>query len=87
MSAPPPWRVWRPGGRVTVVAAGHRSVYRVSAVVAGDGIYFADATAARLTGRSAVDLVALRTAPGARASVAAKVRAIARGRRAGRVHR
>jgi putative ABC transport system permease protein len=68
-----------PGGRVAVVAAGHRATYRVSAVVDGadGGIFFADATAARLTGRDRVDLVALRTAPGHRASVAERARAVA----------
>jgi putative ABC transport system permease protein len=65
-----------PGGRLTVIAAGHRATYRVSAVIAADesGIYFDDATAARLAGHDSLDLVALRTAPGARASVAAQAR-------------
>ncbi|MGI5228160.1 FtsX-like permease family protein [Actinoallomurus sp. CA-142502] len=68
-----------PGGRVSVVAAGHRATYRVSAVVGGSGggIFFTDATAASLGGRGRVDLVALRTAPGARDSVAERARAIA----------
>jgi putative ABC transport system permease protein len=67
-----------PGGRLSVIAAGHRATYRVSAVLgtAQSGIYFADATATRLAGQGSVDLVALRTAPGARASVIAKTRAI-----------
>jgi putative ABC transport system permease protein len=67
------------GGRLSVIAAGHRATYRVSAVLGTpqSGIYFADATATRLAGQSSVDLVALRTAPGARASVIAKIRAIA----------
>ncbi|MEV4640620.1 FtsX-like permease family protein [Actinoplanes sp. NPDC049548] len=54
----------RPGDRVTVVAAGQRATYRVTAVLSGayGGIYVADATAARLTGRGgAVDLVAVRS--------------------------
>jgi putative ABC transport system permease protein len=71
-----------PGGQVWVVAAGHAAEYRVSAVVdaADAGIYFADSTAMRLAGRDqgpaagAVDLVAIRTAPGAAAAVAAEVR-------------
>jgi putative ABC transport system permease protein len=66
------------GGQVSVVAAGHRATYRVSAVIGAPGVYFADATAARLAGPG-VDLVALRTAPGARASVTAKVHEAARG--------
>ncbi|MBC6456651.1 FtsX-like permease family protein [Actinomadura sp. HBU206391] len=74
-----------PGGRLQVIAAGHRATYRVSAVVttADAGIFFADSTAMRLAGQGSkagtVDLVALRTAPGAGASVAAKARDLARG--------
>lgn len=54
-----------PGGQVTVVAAGRRATYRVSAVIgaADGGVFFTDATAANLGGRGRVDLVALRTAP------------------------
>ncbi len=71
-----------PGDRVSVVAAGHRAEYRVSAVVgaAEGGIFFADDTAMRLAGRDrgpaagTVDLVAIRTAPGAATSVATQVR-------------
>ncbi|GAA4490214.1 FtsX-like permease family protein [Actinoallomurus oryzae] len=68
-----------PGGQVTVVAAGRRATYRVSAVIgaAGGGVFFTDATAANLGGRGRVDLVALRTAPGARDSVAERTRAVA----------
>ncbi|AXK35653.1 ABC transporter permease [Streptomyces armeniacus] len=74
----------RPGGRLTVVAAGQPADYRVSAVVAGSdrGVYFADTTARRLAGQGeladAVDLVALRTEPDARGSVAEQARKIAR---------
>jgi putative ABC transport system permease protein len=71
----------RPGDRLPVVAAGRRATYRVSAVVttARTGIFFADATATRLAGHgAAVDLVALRTAPGAGAKVAAQARDLAR---------
>ncbi|XVQ09782.1 FtsX-like permease family protein [Spirillospora sp. CA-255316] len=75
-----------PGGRLTVVAAGRRAAYRVSAVIAapGHGIYFADTVAPRLAGRDrgaqagTVDLVALRTAPGARAPVEEAARRVAR---------
>lgn len=74
------------GDRVEVVAAGRPAAgYRVSAVVdAPDaGILFADTTAAGLAGRAdgaggpragTVDLIGLRTAPGAEERVAAAVR-------------
>ncbi|MDN3353716.1 ABC transporter permease [Actinomadura sp. DC4] len=67
----------RAGDRLTVIAAGHRGTYRVSAVVttAESGIFFTDATAARLAGHG-VDLVALRT--GAVSTVAARARELAR---------
>jgi putative ABC transport system permease protein len=76
-----------PGDRVSVIAAGHRATYRVSAVVStgGGGIFFADSTAKRLAGRDqgsaagTVDLVAIRSATGAGASVAAEVRDLVRG--------
>ncbi|WP_335984055.1 FtsX-like permease family protein [Streptomyces sp. CA2R106] len=73
----------RVGDRVQVVAGGRPAAgYRVSAVVdAPDaGILFDDPTAVRLSGRDSgpragtVDLVGLRTAPGARDRVAAEVR-------------
>ncbi|NUK24154.1 FtsX-like permease family protein [Streptomyces lunaelactis] len=73
----------RVGDTVKVVAAGRSAAgYRVSAVVAapGAGILFADPTAARLAGRDSgpragtVDLISLRTAPGADDTVAAAVR-------------
>ncbi|MEV6506710.1 ABC transporter permease [Streptomyces sp. NPDC051642] len=67
-----------PGDRVQVVVNSRPvSGYRVSAVVntSGTGVYFADGTAVGLSGRSGrVDLVGLRTAPGAEARVAAEVR-------------
>ncbi len=66
----------RPGDQVSVTAAGQRGTYRVSAVVAGPGIYFNDATAARLAGHGQVDLIAVRTAPGAEESVADAVRGL-----------
>ncbi|MGW7351054.1 FtsX-like permease family protein [Streptomyces sp. NPDC054784] len=83
----------RPGDRLTVVAAGQRGTYRVSGVVAADGggVWFADPVARRLAGgkgvlgdkvpeaRDAVDLVALRTAPDARDSVAEQARRLVRG--------
>ncbi|MDQ1036931.1 putative ABC transport system permease protein [Streptomyces sp. V3I8] len=76
------------GDRVEVVAAGRpAAAYRVTAVVdAPDaGVLFADPTALRLSGRAAggdaagpragtVDLVGLRTEPGAASSVAAAAR-------------
>lgn len=72
----------RPGDRVRVVAAGHPGTYRVSAVVtaaSGGGVYFADSTAMRLTGRDGVDLIAVRATPGAGAPAAAAVRDAVRG--------
>ncbi|MES5824718.1 FtsX-like permease family protein [Streptomyces sp. RG80] len=71
------------GDRVRVVANGRPAAgYRVSAVVdAPDaGVLFADRTALRLSGRAdgalarTVDLIGLRTAPGAQEQVAADVR-------------
>ncbi|MFF9126482.1 FtsX-like permease family protein [Streptomyces sp. NPDC014889] len=68
------------GDRVRVVAAGRPAAdYRVTAVVdaPGAGIYFTDTTAARLTGRtgeSTVDLIGLRTEPGATDRAADAVR-------------
>ncbi|MDW4910374.1 ABC transporter permease, partial [Streptomyces sp. ADMS] len=73
------------GDRVQVVAGSRPSAYRVSAVVdaPGAGVFFADTTAVRLSGRDAgdggpragtVDLIGLRTAPGAEEQVAAGVR-------------
>jgi putative ABC transport system permease protein len=71
----------RPGDRLSVTAAGHPADYRVSAVITGTkttGIFFSDTTAAYLggydQGSGTADLVALRTAPGAEAAVAAAVR-------------
>ncbi|MGW6011347.1 FtsX-like permease family protein [Streptomyces sp. NPDC055210] len=78
----------RAGDRVEIVAAGRSAAeYRVTAVVdaPGAGILFADPTARRLAGRDTgsgdaaaragtVDLVGLRTEPGAEASVAAAAR-------------
>ncbi|WP_328494779.1 FtsX-like permease family protein [Streptomyces sp. NBC_00414] len=69
----------RVGDRVEVVAAGRSATaYRVTAVVdaPGAGLLFADPTALRLSGRDTgeragtVDLVGLRTEPGAEKSVA-----------------
>ncbi|MBA2807680.1 FtsX-like permease family protein [Streptomyces sp. KM273126] len=80
------------GDRVEVVAKGRPAAYRVSAVVdAPDaGVYFADATAVRLSGPEApegrdradggasragtVDLIGLRTEPGTEDRVASAVR-------------
>ncbi|MFD0309231.1 FtsX-like permease family protein [Streptomyces sp. NPDC127119] len=78
----------RAGDRVEIVAAGRSAAeYRVTAVVdaPGAGILFADPTARRLAGRDGgsgdaaaragtVDLVGLRTEPGAEAAVAAAAR-------------
>ncbi|MFJ2259594.1 FtsX-like permease family protein [Streptomyces sp. NPDC087844] len=79
----------RAGDRVEIVAAGRSAAgYRVTAVVdaPGAGILFADPTAARLSGRDGsdgsktgaragtVDLVGLRTEPGAEDSVATAAR-------------
>ncbi|MFE6824983.1 FtsX-like permease family protein [Streptomyces sp. NPDC057690] len=67
-----------PGGSVRIVVDGRPAVgYRVSAVVDAPaaGIFFADPTAARLAGHAdRVDLVGLRTEPGAEQRVAAEVR-------------
>ncbi|WP_328681497.1 FtsX-like permease family protein [Streptomyces sp. NBC_00322] len=71
------------GDRVHVVAGARPAArYRVSAVVdaPGAGVFFADTTAVRLSGRDGgshagtVDLIGLRTAPGAGERVAAEVR-------------
>ncbi|WOX11182.1 ABC transporter permease [Streptomyces sp. N50] len=68
----------KPGDRVQVVVNSRpASGYRVSAVIntPGAGVYFADETAVGLAGHSGrVDLVGLRTAPGAEERVAAEVR-------------
>ncbi|MFI6600706.1 FtsX-like permease family protein [Nonomuraea sp. NPDC050536] len=59
------------GDMVRLVVAGQPGTYRVTALVEAPGMYFADAVAAELAGRTAgprantVDLVALRLAPGA----------------------
>ncbi|MEU1806988.1 ABC transporter permease [Streptomyces sp. NPDC019937] len=84
-----------PGDRVTVTAVGHPARYRVSAVVdaSASGVWFADTTAARLTGHGpgsgsdsrsgsgsgSVDLIAIRAEPGAGDPVAAEVRRALRG--------
>ncbi|MFF3291284.1 FtsX-like permease family protein [Streptomyces sp. NPDC003023] len=78
----------RPGDRIRVVAAGRSAVYRLTAVVdaAGAGLLFSDRTAARLAGRDSgpkagtVDLIGLRTAPGAADTVATDVRDALRGK-------
>ncbi|WP_020119222.1 FtsX-like permease family protein [Streptomyces canus] len=72
------------GDRVEVVADGRPAKpYRVSAVVGtpGAGVFFADATAVRLAGRGGdgpragtVDLIGLKTAPGAAGRVTEAVR-------------
>ncbi|RKT86500.1 putative ABC transport system permease protein [Saccharopolyspora antimicrobica] len=66
-----------PGDRVVISAAGQQGDYRVSAVITTPqqgGVFFADPTAAELAGGSGtVDLVALRTAPGATESVVDEV--------------
>jgi putative ABC transport system permease protein len=71
----------KPGDRVQVVVNSRpASGYRVSAVVnaPGAGVYFADKTAVEISGLAGhsghVDLVGLRTAPGAEERVAAEVR-------------
>ncbi|MEU2339765.1 ABC transporter permease [Streptomyces sp. NPDC013172] len=70
----------RTGDRVQVVVGGRPAVRcRVAAVVdaPGAGVYFADATAARLAGRDAArryDVIGLRTAPGTGERVADAVR-------------
>ena len=72
-----------PGDQVQVVVnARPARGYRVSAVVdvPGAGVYFADRSAVGLCGCSGrVDLVGLRTAPGAEERVAAEVRTRSRG--------
>ncbi|WP_416965257.1 FtsX-like permease family protein [Streptomyces sp. Agncl-13] len=74
------------GDRVQVVVNSRpASGYRVSAVVdaPGAGVYFADETAVEMSGLAGradrVDLVGLRTAPGAEGRVAAEVRAKLKG--------
>ncbi|WP_210585266.1 FtsX-like permease family protein [Streptomyces sp. GESEQ-35] len=65
------------GDRVRIVAVGRPAAdYRLSAVVdaPGAGILFADTTARQLSGGDTVDLVALRTEPGAEDEVAAAAR-------------
>ncbi|MFI0419139.1 FtsX-like permease family protein [Spongiactinospora sp. 9N601] len=58
------------GGRVRITAGGVPGTYRVTALVDAPGIYFSDATAAALAGRTSglragtVDLVAVRADPG-----------------------
>lgn len=72
----------RIGDRIRIVAGGRVADYRVAAVVTGapGGVFFADPTAAHLAGRDrgaragSVDLVGLRTAPGATARVATALR-------------
>jgi putative ABC transport system permease protein len=71
----------KPGDRVQVVVNSRPATgYRVSAVVnaPGAGVYFADKTAVEISGLAGhsgrVDLVGLRTAPGAEERVAAEVR-------------
>ncbi|MEV5531033.1 ABC transporter permease [Streptomyces prunicolor] len=71
----------KPGDRVQVVVNSRpATAYRVSAVVdaPGAGVYFADKTAVEISGLAGhsgrVDLVGLRTAPGAEERVAAEVR-------------
>jgi putative ABC transport system permease protein len=71
----------KPGDRVQVVVNSRpASGYRVSAVVnaPGAGVYFADKTAVEISGlvghSGRVDLVGLRTAPGAEERVTAEVR-------------
>lgn len=60
----------RIGQQVRIVAGGRPGTYRVTALVNASGLYFADATAAELAGRTTgaragtVDLVAIRAAPG-----------------------
>ncbi|MFF3736022.1 FtsX-like permease family protein [Streptomyces sp. NPDC002566] len=72
-----------PGDEVQVVVNARPATgYHVSAVVdaPGAGVYFADATALRLSGRSdRVDLVGLRTAPGVEERVAAEIRTKVKG--------
>ncbi|MFI6533118.1 FtsX-like permease family protein [Nonomuraea sp. NPDC050547] len=60
----------RQGASIEVVAGGRRGEYRVTGVMDGPDLYFADRTAAELAGRTSgpragtVDLIALRAAPG-----------------------
>jgi putative ABC transport system permease protein len=68
------------GDPVTVVVAGRRDTYRVSAVVADGGIYLADPVARERSGIDGpVDLVALRTAPERVEAVADAARDAVRG--------
>ena len=68
------------GDTVELVAAGQPGRYRVSGLVGAPGFFFADATAADLAERAgaaapgAVDLIGLRTEPGATDAVAAAAR-------------
>ncbi|MGW0835823.1 FtsX-like permease family protein [Streptomyces prunicolor] len=71
----------KPGDRVQVVVNSRpATAYRVSALVnaPGAGVYFADKTAVEISGLAGhsgrVDLIGLRTAPGAEERVAAEVR-------------
>ncbi|MEV4066582.1 ABC transporter permease [Nonomuraea dietziae] len=62
----------RVGQEVRVVAGGRPGRYRVTAVIDAPGLYFADSTAAKLSGRSGrVDLVALRAGRGVTAQAVA----------------
>ncbi|WP_210573101.1 FtsX-like permease family protein [Streptomyces sp. GESEQ-4] len=70
------------GDQIRIAAVGRPAAdYRLSAVVdaPGAGILFADTTARGLSGGSTVDLVALRTEPGAEDEVAAEARAEVQG--------
>lgn len=70
------------GDEVRIAAVGRAAAdYRLAAVVdaPGAGILFADTTARGLSGGSTVDLVALRTEPGAEDEVAAAARAEVQG--------
>ncbi|MQY13511.1 hypothetical protein SRB5_36590 [Streptomyces sp. RB5] len=71
----------RIGDRIRIVAAGRPAAgYRLTAVVDGAGILFADPVARRLSGAgSTADLIALRTGPGASDEVAAAARERLRG--------
>lgn len=75
------------GDRVQVVAAGTTGDHEVAAVIPGSGVYVDDATALRLAhgaqefaggATSTVDLVALRTEPGAAEAVADAARELVR---------
>ncbi|MFI6325001.1 FtsX-like permease family protein [Nonomuraea sp. NPDC050556] len=48
------------GQKLQIFANGTPGTYRVTAIVDAPGIYFTDATAAKLVGRTSVDLVAVR---------------------------